>query len=301
MVLRDGSRDRSDARRVAPEAARHWPCRDAGEIKKIDIDVMPDGRGLPPGRGTVAEGAKIYAEKCASCHGKNGEGAIVRAPRRPPTPARTSTSRPTPSCREPSATTGRTRRRSTTTPIARCRSCSRARSRANETYALVAYILALNKIVPDDAVMDRRDAAEGEDAGARSLRDRQPQGRQGRQVTTAARLTGGTPCGALEAALLDGSAQGRACITSKRGGLHDPRHHRRSHLLAAAAPAFAQDAIARSARSTSAYVARSSKTGKSALARDREVRDSRRNPRPPLKAAELEKQQTRACRRPASG
>jgi sulfane dehydrogenase subunit SoxC len=42
---------------------------------RLDIDVMPDGRGLPAGSGTVAEGAKIYAEKCASCHGKTGEGA----------------------------------------------------------------------------------------------------------------------------------------------------------------------------------------------------------------------------------
>ena len=44
------------------------------EIKKIDIDVMPDGRGLPEGKGTVAEGAKVYAAKCASCHGANGQG-----------------------------------------------------------------------------------------------------------------------------------------------------------------------------------------------------------------------------------
>ena len=47
----------------------------ADEIKALDIDVMPDGRGLPPGSGTVADGGKIYAEKCASCHGKTGEGA----------------------------------------------------------------------------------------------------------------------------------------------------------------------------------------------------------------------------------
>ena len=44
------------------------------EIKKLDIDVRPDGRGLPAGRGTVAEGAAIYAAKCRSCHGANGEG-----------------------------------------------------------------------------------------------------------------------------------------------------------------------------------------------------------------------------------
>ena len=44
------------------------------EIRALDIDVMPDGRGLPAGRGTVAEGATIYAAKCAGCHGPKGEG-----------------------------------------------------------------------------------------------------------------------------------------------------------------------------------------------------------------------------------
>lgn len=47
------------------------------EIKAIDIDVMPDGRGLPPGTGTVREGAAVYAAKCASCHGAKGEGGTA--------------------------------------------------------------------------------------------------------------------------------------------------------------------------------------------------------------------------------
>lgn len=42
------------------------------EIAALDIDVMPDGSGLPAGRGTAAEGAPIYAAKCAACHGKTG-------------------------------------------------------------------------------------------------------------------------------------------------------------------------------------------------------------------------------------
>ena len=45
------------------------------EIKAWDIDVRPDGQGLPNGKGTVADGEKIYLEKCASCHGEFGEGA----------------------------------------------------------------------------------------------------------------------------------------------------------------------------------------------------------------------------------
>ncbi|HET7458987.1 MAG TPA: c-type cytochrome [Gemmatimonadaceae bacterium] len=44
------------------------------EIRAWDIDVNPDGKGLPPGRGTYAVGAEIFARKCASCHGPRGEG-----------------------------------------------------------------------------------------------------------------------------------------------------------------------------------------------------------------------------------
>lgn len=46
----------------------------AEEIAAMDIDAMPDGRGLPPGSGTVAAGEAIYAEQCAACHGENMEG-----------------------------------------------------------------------------------------------------------------------------------------------------------------------------------------------------------------------------------
>ncbi len=44
------------------------------EIAVIDIDVMPDGTGLPAGSGDFATGEAIYADKCASCHGDNLEG-----------------------------------------------------------------------------------------------------------------------------------------------------------------------------------------------------------------------------------
>ena len=44
------------------------------EIAAIDIDIMPDGTGLPEGNGTYQQGETLYVEQCASCHGDNLEG-----------------------------------------------------------------------------------------------------------------------------------------------------------------------------------------------------------------------------------
>lgn len=44
------------------------------EIAAWDIDVRPDGQGLPAGAGSVAEGEEIFTEKCAGCHGDFAEG-----------------------------------------------------------------------------------------------------------------------------------------------------------------------------------------------------------------------------------
>ena len=124
------------------------------EIKKIDIDVRPDGKGLPEGKGTAAEGAKIYAAKCASCHGANGQGGsadrlVDRESGKNWDFATNAKLVKTVGNYWPYATTlyDYTYRAmpfmqpGTLTP--------------DETYALVAHILALNKIVPEDAVMDR--------------------------------------------------------------------------------------------------------------------------------------------------
>lgn len=56
-----------------------WPDKfgigspaDKSFIAKWDIDVRPDGKGLPNGEGTAKHGALVYQQKCASCHGANG-------------------------------------------------------------------------------------------------------------------------------------------------------------------------------------------------------------------------------------
>ena len=46
------------------------------EMKLWDIDVRPDGKGLPEGSGTVAHGKSVYEENCEACHGPNGQGGI---------------------------------------------------------------------------------------------------------------------------------------------------------------------------------------------------------------------------------
>jgi cytochrome c len=123
------------------------------EIRALDIDVRPDGRGLPPGTGTVREGATVYAAKCASCHGAKGEGASAdRLVGRNDGDSFAHATNPklirTIGSYWPYATTlfDYTAR---AMPFQRPGTLT-----AGETYGVVAYLLYLNGIVPEDAVMD---------------------------------------------------------------------------------------------------------------------------------------------------
>jgi cytochrome c len=53
---------------------------DSQRLAAEDIDVSPDGTGLPPGSGTATAGAAVYASACASCHGAKGEGMGAEYP-----------------------------------------------------------------------------------------------------------------------------------------------------------------------------------------------------------------------------
>jgi S-disulfanyl-L-cysteine oxidoreductase SoxD len=46
------------------------------EIQRWDIDVRPDGTGLPPGSGTAARGQAVYQANCQVCHGVNRQGGL---------------------------------------------------------------------------------------------------------------------------------------------------------------------------------------------------------------------------------
>lgn len=63
-----------------PNDTSNWPASfgfgriaTATEIGRLDIDISPDGRGLPAGSGTVGSGSIIYQIKCAFCHGSTGK------------------------------------------------------------------------------------------------------------------------------------------------------------------------------------------------------------------------------------
>ena len=63
----------------------------AEEIRAEDITISPDGKNLPPGKGTAKEGAAIFAQKCAMCHGANGSGGLAPMLIKPETPVKSST------------------------------------------------------------------------------------------------------------------------------------------------------------------------------------------------------------------
>lgn len=48
----------------------------ASEIEQWDIDIMPNGKQLPAGQGTVDEGERVYVQKCVACHGPEGRNGV---------------------------------------------------------------------------------------------------------------------------------------------------------------------------------------------------------------------------------
>jgi cytochrome c len=117
-------------------------------IAAWNIDVDAQGRGLPAGQGSVASGAKIYAEKCAACHGVNGEGkpadALVGGAG-------------SLNGKAPSKTVGSFWPYATTLYdfIYRAMPYTAPQSLTpSEVYALTAWILHRNGVLPQDAVLD---------------------------------------------------------------------------------------------------------------------------------------------------
>lgn len=127
------------------------------EIAAIDIDIMTDGAGLPPGRGTPAAGAAVYAGKCAACHGAAGEGVPRLGGRLIPEGDKHAFV----DGADPDAFSGRTIGSywpyATTLfdYVRRAMPFERPGSLTDEeVYAVVAWLLWQNEIVAEDAVID---------------------------------------------------------------------------------------------------------------------------------------------------
>jgi len=118
------------------------------DIVAWDITVFPSGANLPAGSGTAAQGAPIYAEKCALCHGVNAEGGLAAGLVGGEPLTNGIDTRKTIANFWASATTlfDFTRRQM---PWQQPRTLS-----DDEVYALTAYMLALNGIVDDDEIMN---------------------------------------------------------------------------------------------------------------------------------------------------
>jgi mono/diheme cytochrome c family protein len=117
------------------------------EIAAWDINILPDGSGLPPGSGTPAEGARVYAAKCLGCHGQDGKGGpsskLVGGE-----PIKTMDAEKTIANFWPYATT-------LYDYIRRAMPWQKPRSLTNEeVYALTAYILSLNKLIGESDTMN---------------------------------------------------------------------------------------------------------------------------------------------------
>ena len=118
------------------------------DIAAWDISIMPDGTGLPSGSGTAAQGAPIYAQKCAVCHGEAGKGGLAAA---------LVGGQPVSNAIETTKTIANFWPYASTLFdfIRRAMPWNKPRTLTNgEVYALTAYILALNKIIGENEVMN---------------------------------------------------------------------------------------------------------------------------------------------------
>lgn len=124
------------------------------QIAGWNLDVLPSGAGLPSGRGTPAEGSKLYAAQCAACHGAEGQGMAVPGhgmfPRLVGGIGTITTDAPVKTVGSfwPYAT-GLFDYIHRAMPFTKPQSLT-----SDQVYALTAFILARNGIIPNDAVMN---------------------------------------------------------------------------------------------------------------------------------------------------
>ena len=124
----------------------------AEEIRRMDISIGPTGEELPPGRGTAKEGAQVFEQKgCIACHGPAGLGGMapeLQSKKGQDVPL-WQRGRILP-LRAPFATTVWDYIRRGMPAL------NEGSLTADEVYALTAYLLFLNKVIPEDEVLDQQ-------------------------------------------------------------------------------------------------------------------------------------------------
>ena len=119
-----------------------------GEIANWDIDVSPGNGGLPPGRGSVAEGRAVYAQSCAACHGAEGDDGSAPKLRGGRVSLASSKPLPTVGSYWPYAET-------LFDYVRRAMPFDRPGSLTDDqVYAVTTYLLRINDIVAEDAELD---------------------------------------------------------------------------------------------------------------------------------------------------
>src|SRR5262245_39998117 len=122
------------------------------EVRALDISIGPTGEELPSGRGTAKEGAQVYRAKCSVCHGATGIEGTAPILKSKSGPARPDVDvwereRILP-LRSPFATT-------VWDYINRAMPLNREGTlTASEVYALTAFLLNINGVIPEDEVLD---------------------------------------------------------------------------------------------------------------------------------------------------
>jgi cytochrome c len=135
---------------IAADAPRFGQPITEADVAPWDISIGPDGAGLPPGSGTPAQGAEVYAAHgCAACHGEKGSGG-------PAGPLVGGGPLNTPD-RDPRKLIGNYWPYATTIFdfIRRAMPWQSPKTLTNnEVYAVTAYILALNKIIGENDLIN---------------------------------------------------------------------------------------------------------------------------------------------------
>lgn len=138
------------------------------EVRAWDIDVRPDFKGLPAGSGSVAQGQDVWEAKCASCHGVFGEANEVFSPLVGGTTADDVKTGRVARLKDPSFP-GRTTLMKVPTVSTLWDYVNRAMPwnapkslKPDEVYAVVAYLLNMGGVVPDNYTLSRETMADAQ-------------------------------------------------------------------------------------------------------------------------------------------